>query len=80
MNDAGTTEPAESPAESFDKFGIFDGYAARILPAILSKMDPKKAHDEDAIEDACQLAFQMTRIALDMRDDYWVGIYPAPQQ
>lgn len=63
--------------ERFDKMGIFDGYASRILPVILAKMDPEKASDK-AIEDACQLAFQVTRIALDLRDDYWVGIYPSP--
>jgi hypothetical protein len=80
MNDTETTVTAAEPIESFDKFGIFDGYACRILPIILGKIDPKKINDEDTLEDAIQLAFQAARIVLDMRDDYWVGIYPVPQK
>jgi hypothetical protein len=70
---------ADNHGERFDKFGIFDGYASRILPVILGKLDQGKATDAE-IEDACQFAFAITRIALDLRDDFWVGIYPSPMQ
>lgn len=76
-NETETNNDMDQEGERFDKFGLFDGYAARILPGILARIDHKKAADDDAaIEDACARACQIARIMLDIRDEYWVGIYP----
>lgn len=73
------SDQAVADGERFDKIGIFDEYATRILTALLNKRDLEKATDDD-LEAVCQNAFQIARIALDLRDDYWVGIYPSPMQ
>lgn len=65
--------------DNFDSFGLFDGYAARILQSLVSNGDLKKASTTEEIEDVCILACQIARIMLDVRDDYWVAIYPATQ-